>query len=311
MEASALLDRVERWRRSRSGPLSEGLTSAIGDALLAWLCEEHVQVPPRLHREAFARLGCMSPEQARGRPLDVRSDVFSVGVVLFELACGRAPFDGISELVAGDLDAPLAVKADLSPPLAALLQRALAVDPAQRFSTAAELRAALEVTVPPAGPDALQAWAAALEPAAPGASPAPALSPAPAARAWSSFKRGAVVTVLVVVPIALTFAGLRTWEQHQLDAQEAYANHLLPCELVSEPPGATVSIDGKTSGERTPNVVRLEPGRDYVIELRSRSGAAARRVRDQRRLSLRLYDGAVLESEVFGTPPSPGVEQNR
>lgn len=305
MEASALLDRVGRWRRSRSGPVAEGLASAIGDVLLAWLCQEHAQVPPRLHREVFASLGCMSPEQARGRPLDVRSDVFSVGVLLFELACGRAPFDGISELVAGEIDAPHAVKPDLSPRLAALLQRALAVDPAQRFSTAAELRVALELNVPPAGPDALEAWAAALDSAAqePAAAPAPP-SPDAGPRGWPAFKRGALVTALVVVPIALTFAGLRAWEQHQLDDQAAYANRLLPCELSSEPPGAMVSIDGKPTGERTPTLVRLEPGRDYVIELRSRSGSAAHRVRDQRKLSIRLHDGAVLESEVHGAPPS-------
>jgi hypothetical protein len=52
-------------------------------------------------------------------------------------------------------------------------------------------------------------------------------------------------------------------------------------------------------------VLRLERGRDYVIDLRSASSAVTRRIRDQKRLVMRLADGAVLENEVWGAPARP------
>jgi hypothetical protein len=300
MEAPDLLE-VLHARASRE-PLDEPLLSAIGDVLLGWLAREHAQAPPRLHRETFARLGCMSPEQARGRPLEVRSDVFSMGVLLFQLACGRAPFEGITELVEGDLDAPLAVNRGVSHALAVVLSRALALDPAARFASAAELRAALELAVPPASPDALAAWAERAKQAVP--APAPAPPPAdPRPRgprlAWAG------IAALIVVPGAVTLAVLRAHELHELDVEAAYSATLRPCELITIPPGAGFAIDGVAAKERTPTIVRFEPGRTYTVELRSTAGAAIRQLRDQKKLVVRMNDGAVLTSEVYGAQPAP------
>ena len=76
----------------------------------------------------------MSPEQAAGQPLDIRSDVFSFGIVFHELLSGvRASGDGD------------AFRSGQAPPaLARIVQRCLAANPRERFQTMAEVRAVLE-----------------------------------------------------------------------------------------------------------------------------------------------------------------------
>jgi serine/threonine-protein kinase len=85
----------------------------------------------------------MSPEQARAKPLDARSDLFSFGTVLYELIGGRRAFRGDNMLEV--LTAVVATEPmPLASPLWPAIRRCLAKDPAQRFQTATELRAALE-----------------------------------------------------------------------------------------------------------------------------------------------------------------------
>ncbi|MEM8962222.1 MAG: protein kinase [Acidobacteriota bacterium] len=92
----------------------------------------------------------MSPEQVRGAPLDGRSDLFSLGVVFYELLAGRRPFDGetISTLVYQILETePVAVEAmrsDMPTALAQMIRRMLAKDPEHRFPTAGALVAEID-----------------------------------------------------------------------------------------------------------------------------------------------------------------------
>ena len=87
----------------------------------------------------------MSPEQTSGRPLDHRTDIFSLGVLLHEMATGRRPFEGSSsaELVSAILrDTPPSVtdvRPDLPSDLARIVRRCLEKDPRHRLQTARDV----------------------------------------------------------------------------------------------------------------------------------------------------------------------------
>jgi serine/threonine protein kinase len=95
------------------------------------------------------KYGYMSPEQCRGKLIDRRSDVFSLGIVLYELTTLRKAFKGATDfqtmqrIVAGELERPGAVVPGYPPELEAIVHRALAVDPGSRFPTAQAFASAL------------------------------------------------------------------------------------------------------------------------------------------------------------------------
>ena len=83
-------------------------------------------------------VGYMSPEQAAGRTLDARSDVFSFGIVLYEALMGRRPFEGGSDIEVMQAivrDQPGPLTGDLPQGLRNVVEKALEKDPAERYQT--------------------------------------------------------------------------------------------------------------------------------------------------------------------------------
>ncbi|HEY2511569.1 MAG TPA: protein kinase, partial [Polyangiaceae bacterium] len=103
------------------------------------------------------KLAYLSPEQVAGKPIDRRSDIFSLGVTLWEITVDRRLFREDSDVatvrrvMAADVPDPTTLVADYPPALAAVLHRALESDPMRRYASAEELARALDQFVADAG----------------------------------------------------------------------------------------------------------------------------------------------------------------
>ena len=90
----------------------------------------------------------MAPEQALGRPVDRRADVWAVGAIIYHLLSGKPPYEGDNQLATlhllGSGRPPVPLPPGVHPSIAAVVRKALAHAPENRYATAAELREAIE-----------------------------------------------------------------------------------------------------------------------------------------------------------------------
>lgn len=91
----------------------------------------------------------MSPEQASGTTIDFRTDIYSLGVVLYEMLAGRAPFDGDTTLTVlyKQINVPPPPIFGITPNVQGVIDRALAKNPADRFQSCGDMAAAYEAAI--------------------------------------------------------------------------------------------------------------------------------------------------------------------
>ena len=103
-----------------------------------------------LTKEALGSVHYISPEQAKGGRVDNRSDLYSLGVVMYEMMTGRAPFDGDSPVavaiqhINGGATMPSVLNPNIPGGLEQIIMKCMATDPAQRYSSATALLYDLE-----------------------------------------------------------------------------------------------------------------------------------------------------------------------
>ncbi|MBU6215014.1 MAG: serine/threonine protein kinase [Acidobacteria bacterium] len=217
----------------------------------------------------------LAPEQLQQVDLDGRADLYSLGVVLYECVTGRSPFDGdtaaavaLARLHTAPLD-PRQVRADVPHHLAEVLMVALAMDPNDRFSTAADFRAALlggsvHVPGPPTG------FESGAGPDHHGEDP----------ESFTASERGWLLPALMIVLVgaALTVAGLLVRESRQEEVPTEPATTTPAQELEPLAIARVGTFDPQGSGTRgendgdAPAVADGDPATGWQTELYDERG---------------------------------------
>jgi eukaryotic-like serine/threonine-protein kinase len=210
----------------------------------------------------------LSPEQAQGHAVSAQSDIYSVGIILYEMLTGRVPFEGESAVtialkqVSEQPVAPSQLNPAVTPALEAVVMRALAKDPAQRYPDADAFIAALQGQEVPAAPptDATAIAAAppppppvlAREPVAP--APPPPLDPdEEGSRWWAWLLALLVVAGLIIAAVLLLGNDKKVTVPDVVGASQAAAQQALRAK------GFATDATFETSTRRQGEVIGQDP----------------------------------------------------
>jgi beta-lactam-binding protein with PASTA domain len=223
----------------------------------------------------------LSPEQAQGHAVTATSDIYSIGVMLYEMLAGRLPFEGDSAVAVAlkhlsEPPAPISRwRPDVHPALEAVVMAALAKDPAERWQSAEDLAAGLEAarTQLEAGPNGGQdtaAFAAIPVPPAEATAPTqlaqttepPVVAPVEERRGerrrpWWWYAIGALVLALVGVLLYLILTGVLATEQREVP--RVTGKQLVEARALMERAGFEVQTERVQSSQPFDQVVDQDP----------------------------------------------------
>ena len=224
----------------------------------------------------------LSPEQAQGHAVTATSDIYSIGVMLYEMLAGRLPFDGDSAVAVAlkhlsEAPTPISQwRPDVHPALEAVVMAALAKDPAQRWQSAEDFAGGLEAARAQLesganGGQDTAAFAAIPMPAGDDTAPtmlADTAPPAPAAvavaereeereRRWPWYAIGALALALVGVLLYLILSGALTTEKREVP--RVTGKQLVEARALMERAGFEVETERVQSSQPFDQVVDQDP----------------------------------------------------
>ena len=268
---------------------------------------------------AVGTLAYMSPEQLRGEPLDARTDVFSLGLVLYEMATGRHAFSGptnavISSAILGqEPKAPRELRPDIPVRLEEMILKALEKDRDLRYQSVAELRTDLkrfrrfsserDQLVEPVAPQPLSGAAP-----PPGASPSPDMPPVASSDTQvivGLLKRHRLATAVLGIIVVGVMVGAAALSRRGSPASTVGSDsfphlQIQPLTLTGDITSGVISPDGK-----------------FVAYVRKNGGVWVRQISAENDIQVapfvkdRTYDSVTFTPDVSAIDFAAGEGQNR
>jgi eukaryotic-like serine/threonine-protein kinase len=211
----------------------------------------------------------LSPEQAQGHAVTATSDLYSIGVMLYEMLAGRLPFDGDSAVAIAlkhlsEPPAPISQwRPDVHPALEAVVMAALAKDPAHRWQSAEDLAAALEAARAQiesganGGQDTAAFGAILPPPAAPVATAVAEPEEEKRERRWWWWAIGALALALLGVLLYLVLSGVLAADKR--DVPRVTGKQLVEARAIMERAGFDVETERVQSSQPFDQVVDQDP----------------------------------------------------